>query len=52
MKKHTNTKLKVRLDKQTVRQLTDSDYRVVVGGSSVVFTCTTTTSGGQPTVGC
>jgi len=61
MKKHTNIKLKLRLEKQTVRELTDSDYRAVVGGSSVVgdssivYTCDTTTSGaqsGQPTVGC
>lgn len=53
MKKHTNTRLKVKL--QTVRQLTESDYRGVVGGSSVVYTCTTTGSGaptGQPTADC
>jgi hypothetical protein len=52
MKKHTNTKLRVKL--QTVRQLTDSDRHAVVGGSSVVYTCTTTTGAptGQPTVDC
>ena len=49
MKKQT--KVKLRLDKQTVRELTDSDYRIVVGGSgsTVVYTCTT---GGQPTATC
>lgn len=50
MKKHTTTKLK--LEKQTVRQLTCSDYRIVVGGSSVVYTCGTTVAATQigPTV--
>ncbi len=53
MKKHTTIKLK--LEKQTVRQLTRSDYRAVVGGSSIVYTCDTTLSAaqiGQPTAGC
>jgi hypothetical protein len=40
MKKHTNNRLKVKLE--AVRQLTESDYRSAVGGSSVVFTCTST----------
>jgi hypothetical protein len=40
MKKHTNNRLKVKLE--TVRQLAESDHRSVVGGSSVVFTCTST----------
>jgi len=39
VKKQTNTRLRVKL--QTVRQLTDSDYRAVVGGSTLVYTCTT-----------
>src|ERR1044071_2917880 len=50
MKKHTNTRLRVKL--QTVRQLTESDYRAVVGGSTVVYTCTTGAPSGQPTVDC
>jgi len=53
MKKHITPKLK--LEKQTVRQLTERDYRAVVGGSSIVYTCDTTLSvaqSGQPTVGC
>lgn len=53
MKKHTTTKLT--LEKQTIRQLTRSDYRAVVGGSSIVYTCDTTllvTQIGQPTFGC
>ena len=45
MKKHTTIKLK--LEKQTVRQLTRSDYRAVVGGSSIVYTCDTTLSAAQ-----
>jgi hypothetical protein len=55
MKKHTNVKLKLRLGHQTIRQLIESDHRAVVGGSSVVYTCTTVGTGaqtGQPTVGC
>lgn len=53
MKKHTTIKLA--LEKQTIRQLTRSDYRAVVGGSSIVYTCDTTVSVaqiGQPTFGC
>jgi len=51
MKKHTNNRLRVKLE--TVRQLTESDYRSVVGGSSVVFTCTSTAAvPGQPTANC
>ena len=51
MKKHTNTKLRVKL--QTIRQLADSDYRPIVGASTVVYTCTTTTTSSLPaTVGC
>jgi hypothetical protein len=53
MKKHTTIKLA--LEKQTIRQLTRSDYRAVVGGSSIVYTCDTTVSAaqsGQPTFGC
>ena len=53
MKKRTNTKLG--LEKETVRQLTESEYRAVVGGSSVVYTCAVAESGAQirsATVGC
>lgn len=53
MKKHTTTRLKVKLE--TVRQLTESDYRAIAGGSTVVYTCTTTSTGvqtGQPTADC
>jgi len=52
MKKHTITKLK--LEKQTVRQLTGDEYRVVGGGSSVVYTCMVMVRGTQfgPTVDC
>jgi hypothetical protein len=53
MKKPTTIKLT--LEKQTIRQLTRSDYHAVVGGSSIAYTCDTTMSGarsGQPTFGC
>jgi len=53
MKKPTTLKLK--LEKQTIRQLTRSDYHAVVGGSSIAYTCDTTLSAaqtGQPTFGC
>jgi hypothetical protein len=52
MKKHTGTRLKVKL--QTVRQLTDIEYRAVAGGSTIVYTCTSTfgAQSGLPTVGC
>jgi hypothetical protein len=53
MKKPTILKLK--LEKQTIRQLTRSDYRAIVGGSSIAYTCDTTLSAaqtGQPTFGC
>lgn len=45
VKKQKDTKLKLRLDTQTIRDLIHSDYRAVVSGSSVVYTCTT--SGAQ-----
>lgn len=51
MKKQTNTRLRIKL--QTVRQLTERDYHAIVGGSTVVYTCTSTEAqSGQPTVGC
>lgn len=50
MKKHNNNRLRVKL--QTVRQLTEIDYRAVVGASTVVFTCTTGAQSGQPTLDC
>jgi hypothetical protein len=53
MKKRTS--IKVRLEKETVRQLTERDYRAVIGGSSIVYTCAVTESGtqtGQTVVGC
>ena len=53
MKKHTTTRLT--LARETIRQLTRSDYRAIVGGSTIVYTCDTTLSlvqTGQPTLGC
>jgi hypothetical protein len=54
MKKHTNTKFTLRLAQQTIRQLTDNDHRAVIGGSSIVYTCTTGAGAqaGQPTIDC
>src|ERR1041384_316599 len=50
MKKNTNTRLRVKL--QIIRQLTETDYRAVVGGSTLVYTCPTGAQSGQPTVTC
>jgi hypothetical protein len=50
VKKNTNTRLRVKL--QTVRQLTESDYRAVIGGSTVAYTCTTGAQTGQTAITC
>lgn len=50
VKKQTNTRLRVKL--QTVRQLTETDYRAVVGGSTLVYTCTTGAQSDQSMVTC
>jgi hypothetical protein len=52
VKKNTNTNTRLRVKLQTVRQLTESDYRAVVGGSTLVYTCTTGLQTGQQTVTC